>query len=97
MSAATRRDDEPRPDRAEHRVEHARSEFLDPDDPDGGHRTFSSEKRLVAHLAPHRIINLGPFRYYTVFQFFYLECNSRRPERDSGERRGNTEGAERPA
>lgn len=87
MPAAARRDDEPRPDRAEHRVATPYPELRRPDDPHGGYRPLPSEGREpAAHLAPdHRSDDLGPVRDYSVFQFFYLERNSRRPERDSGE------------
>lgn len=65
-----------------------RSELRHPDDSHGGYRPLSSERREPAvRLAPHRSDDLGPVRDYSVFQFFYLERNSRRPERDSGERR----------
>lgn len=71
----------------------AQPEFRDPDDSHGGYRPLPSERRHAAHVAPHRSIDLGPFRDYSVFQFFYLKCNSRRSERDPEERRENAEGA----
>lgn len=88
MPAAARRGDEPRPDRAEHRVAKPHPELRHPNDPHGGYQPLPSERREpAARLAPdHRSDDLGPVRDYSVFQFFYLECNSRRPERDSGER-----------
>jgi len=91
LSAATRRDNKPRSDRTERRVanSHAHSKFRHPDDPHGGYRPLPSERRLAAHVTPHRSIDLGPLRDYSVFQFFYLECNSRWPVRDPGERREN--------
>lgn len=88
MPAAARRDDESRSDRAEHRVANPHPELRHPDDPHGGYRPLPSERREPAvRLAPNRSDDLGPVRDYSVFQFFYLERNSRRPERDSGERR----------
>lgn len=93
LSAAARRDDDPRTDRIKRRVANAHPEFRHPDDPHGGYRPLSTDRRPAAHVAPHRSIDLGPLRDYSVFQFFYLECNSRRPVRDPGERRENAEGA----
>jgi len=93
LSAAARRDDEPRSDRIERRVANAHPEFYHPDDPHGGYRPFSTDRRFAAHITSYRSIDLGPLRDYSVFQFFYLECNSRRPVCDSGERRKNTKDA----
>lgn len=93
MSAAARRDDEPRSERAERRVANAHPEFRHPDDPHGGYRPLPTERGLAAHVTPHRSNDLGPPRDYSVFQFFYLECNSRRPVRDPAEGRENAEGA----
>lgn len=89
MPAAARRGDESRFDRAKHRVAKSHPEFRHPDDPHGGYRPLPSERRepAVTRLAPHRSDDLGPIRDYSVFQFFYLERNSRRPECESGKRR----------
>lgn len=82
LSAAARRDDEPRSDRTECRVANAHPELRHPDDPHGGYRPLPSARGLAAHVTPHRSIDLGPPCDYSVFQFFYLERNSRRPARD---------------
>ena len=79
LSAIARRDDESRSDRIERRVANAHPEFCHSDGPHGRYRSLSTERRLVAYIALHWSINSGPLSDYSVFQFFYLECNSRWP------------------
>jgi len=92
LSAIARRDDESRSDRIERRMANA-PEFCHSDDPHGRYRSLSTERRLVAYIALHWSINSGPLSDYSVFQFFYLECNSRWPVCNPRERWENAKGA----
>lgn len=89
LSAAAGRDDESGSDRAERRVANAHQKLGHSDDPHGRHRSFPTARRLVAQSASRRpaVIDLGSLRdHTTVFQFFYLERDTRPFERDSGKR-----------
>jgi len=87
LSAAARRDNEPRLDRAGHRVADVRPELRHLDDPRGGHRPVPAEGRPAARQSVEHPGSLQPGQR-SVFQFFYLERNAH--ERDPEERREGT-------